>query len=67
MITLIIRLPQGPSAPRQYPLSSALSFLSPLLTAPPTLGNIIGKRKRIMTDKYREEREEALNPSIRHS
>jgi hypothetical protein len=67
MITLIIRLLQGPSAPRQHPPPFALSFLPPLLTAPPTLGNFIGKRKRTMTDKYREEREEGLNPSIGHS
>jgi hypothetical protein len=67
MITLIIRLPQGPSAPRQHPPPSAPSFLPPSSTAPPILGGIIGKRKRTMTDKYREGREEGLNPSIGHS
>ena len=66
-ITLAIRSPQRPPAPRQHPPPPAPSFLPPSSTAPPTLGGAMGKRKRTMTDKYREGREEGLNPSIGHS
>ena len=41
--------------------------LPPSSTAPPALGEATGKRKRAMTVRYREGREEGLNPSIRHS
>jgi hypothetical protein len=64
-ITLVIRSPERPPTPR-HPLP-APSFLPPSSTAPPTLGGAMGKRKRTMTDKYREGREEGLNPSIGHS
>ena len=60
-ITLAIRSPQHPPPPL------APSFLPPASTAPPILGDGTGKRKRTMTDRYREGREEGLNPSIGHS
>jgi hypothetical protein len=67
-ITLAIRsTPERPCkvAPPSNP--PPLSFLPPLSTAPPALGEATGKRKRTMTDRYREGREEGLNPSIGHS
>ena len=64
-ITLAIRTPECPRVPPRDP-PPLLSFLPPS-TAPPALGDGTGKRKRTMTDRYREGREEGLNPSIGHS
>jgi hypothetical protein len=68
-ITLAIRsTPERPCkvAPPSNP-PPPLSFLPPPSTAPPILGEATGKRKRTMTDRYREGREEGLNPLIGHS
>ena len=65
-ITLAIRsTPERPYkvAPPSNPPPPP-SFLLPPSTAPPALGEATGKRKRKMTDRYREGREEGLNPSI---
>jgi hypothetical protein len=66
-ITLAIR--STPERPRQVtsPSNPPPSSLPPPSTAPPALGEATGKRKRTMTDRYREGREEGLNPSIGHS
>ena len=65
-ITLAIRTPECPRVPPRDPPPPLPSFLPPS-TAPPALGDGTGKRKRTMTDRYREGREEGLNPSIGHS
>ena len=44
-----------PRAPSPLPLA---------LTAPPTLGGSLGKKKRTITARYKQGREEGLNPSI---
>jgi hypothetical protein len=63
-VGLRIRTPERPQAPLapQAPLP-----LPPSLTALPTLGDSLGKRKRRITEKYREEREQGDIPSIGHS
>ena len=69
-ITLAIRTPERPRQTTQLrpgPSPAPFAFLPPSSTAPPTLGDGVGKRKRTMTDRYREGREEGLNPSIGHS
>ena len=70
-ITLAIRsTPERPYkvSPSSNPfIPPPPSFLPPPSTAPPVLGEATGKRKRTMTDRYREGREEGLNPSIGHS
>jgi hypothetical protein len=64
-IDLPIRTPERPRvatppprAPSPLPLAS---------TAPPTLGGSLGKRKRTITAKYKQGREEGLNLSIGYS
>jgi hypothetical protein len=65
-IKLAIRTPERPH--KDTPArDSPPSFVPPPSTAPPVLGEATGKRKRTMTDRYREGREEGLNPSIGHS
>jgi hypothetical protein len=50
-VNLPIRTPERPLAP------STPKPLPPSSTAPPTMGDRLGKRKRKITDKYRERRE----------
>ena len=65
-ITLAIRTPECPRVLPRDPPPPLLSFLPPS-TAPPVLGDSISKRKRTMTDRYKEKRKKKLNPSIGHS
>ena len=66
--TLTVNLPiRTPERPRAPPPPQVPSPLPPASTAPPILGDSLGKRKRRLTEKYREGREQGDVPSIGHS
>jgi hypothetical protein len=67
--TITIDLPIRTPERAQRVLSShrAPSPLPPSSTAPPTLGDSLGKRKRTITEKYKKGRETGDVPSIGHS
>ena len=62
--TITVNLPiRTPERAQLYRVSSSL----PPSTAPPTLGDSLGKRKRTITEKYKKGRETGDVPSIGHS
>lgn len=66
--TITVDLPiRTPERPRAATPPRAPSPLAPASTAPPTLGGSLGKRKRTITARYKQGREEGVNPSIGYS
>ena len=62
--TITVNLPiRTPERAQPYRVSSSL----PPSTAPPTLGDSLGKRKRTITEKYKKGRETGDVPSIGYS
>ena len=61
--TITVGLPIGtPERPRAPSALQAPLPLPPSSTAPPTLGDSLGKRKRRITDKYKEGRQQGDVP-----